>query len=284
MAHPDYKIKTMSRHDFDVAIEWAANEGWNPGLHDGDAYYGTDNNGFLMGWLGDVPVSSISVVKYGQSFGFLGFYIVTPENRGKGYGYQIWQAGMEYLKGRNVALDGVVDQQENYRKSGFNLAFRNIRFEGVSDEVSGGSEEGVIDLRTVSFESVDNCWSQYFPEHRQEFNRAWLKLPESYALGILEKERFIASGVIRRCRAGYKIGPLFAESAEAADRVFTALVSRISPGEPVFLDVPELNKAAVSLAEKYNMKLSFETARMYTGEEPDISLNETFGITSFEVG
>jgi hypothetical protein len=45
------------------------------------------------------------VVRYDSSFGFLGFYIVKPEMRGRGYGYQIWQAGMERLEGCTVGLD-----------------------------------------------------------------------------------------------------------------------------------------------------------------------------------
>ena len=40
----------------------------------------------------------------------------------------IWNAAMDSLAGRNVGLDGVVAQQDNYRKSGFRLAYRNVRF------------------------------------------------------------------------------------------------------------------------------------------------------------
>ena len=71
------------------------------------------------------------MVKYGQGFGFLGFYIARPEIRGKGYGIRVWRAGMARLQGRNVGLDGVVAQQDNYRKSGFRLAWNNIRHEGA---------------------------------------------------------------------------------------------------------------------------------------------------------
>jgi len=95
-----------------------------------ECYFTVDPQGFLIGQLDDDPVATISMVKYGQFFGFLGFYIVKPECRGKGYGMAIWQAGMHYLKGCNIGLDGVVDQQENYKKSGFKLAYRNIRYQG----------------------------------------------------------------------------------------------------------------------------------------------------------
>src|SRR3989344_1657368 len=122
-----YQVKRMNRKDLDTAVEWAAKEGWNPGLYDADAFYTTDPNGFFMGYLNDEPVASISVVSYGNGFGFLGFYIVKPEHRGKGYGIKVWNEALKYLSSHNVGLDGVVAQQENYKKSGFKLAYRNIR-------------------------------------------------------------------------------------------------------------------------------------------------------------
>lgn len=84
----NFSIRTMTRQELNIAIDWAAAEGWNPGLYDADCFYAADPNGFLVGLLGDEPISTISVVKYGDSFGFLGFYIVKPEYRGKGYGIQ----------------------------------------------------------------------------------------------------------------------------------------------------------------------------------------------------
>lgn len=59
-----------------------------------------------MGFAVDQPVSSISVVRYGSDYGFLGFYIVHPEYRGAGIGMATWNAGIAYLKARTVGVDG----------------------------------------------------------------------------------------------------------------------------------------------------------------------------------
>ncbi|MGO8499579.1 GNAT family N-acetyltransferase, partial [Rhizobium ruizarguesonis] len=64
-------------------------------------------------------VGSISVVKYGESFAFLGLYIVHHDFRGKGYGKEIWAAGIASAGDRTIGLDGVAAQQDNYRKAGF---------------------------------------------------------------------------------------------------------------------------------------------------------------------
>ncbi len=91
-------------------------------------------------------------------------------------------------------------------------------------------------------------------------------------------------GVIRKCRSGFKIGPLFADTPELAEALFLSLKSGIEPTETFYLDTPEVNRAAVALAQRHNMKAVFETARMYTGENPDTPLNRLFGVTSFELG
>lgn len=283
MQDKNYIIKTMDRKETDIAIEWAAKEGWNPGLHDADCYYSADSNGFLIGLLGDEPIATISVIRYDESFGFLGFYIVKPEYRGKGYGIQIWNAGLKYLEGRNIGLDGVVAQQDNYKKSGFKLAYRNIRYEGVGGGNPHQNSEIVL-LSTLPFETVDSYDRPFFPSNRSHFIKSWINQPYSHGLGILQNGKLAGYGVIRQCLSGYKIGPLYAESPELAESLFLALKSKVKPSEPVYLDTPEVNQAAVALAERYDMTVSFETARMYTGEMPDMPLNRLFGVTSFEIG
>jgi len=283
MQNKNFTIRTMDRKEFDIAIEWAAKEGWNPGLHDADCYHIADPTGFLIGFLDEEPIATISVIKYNESFGFLGFYIVKPEHRGKGYGIQIWKAGLKYLEGRNIGLDGVVAQQDNYKKSGFKLAYSNLRYEGHG----GGNppeNEQIVKLSSLPFETIDSYGQPFFPANRSHFIKGWINQPDSHALGIVQSGNLAGYGVIRTCLTGYKIGPLFADSPELAESLFLALKSKVSPSEPVYLDTPKVNQAALSLAERYNMKFSFETARMYTGKVPEISLNRLFGVTSFEIG
>ncbi|MDP2934013.1 MAG: GNAT family N-acetyltransferase, partial [bacterium] len=39
-------IRPMVRTELDLAIEWAASEGWNPGLQDANCFYAADPEGF----------------------------------------------------------------------------------------------------------------------------------------------------------------------------------------------------------------------------------------------
>ena len=285
MAHeqPAYQIAVMSRNEISIAIDWARSEGWNPGLSDVDCFYAADHSGFLVGKIDGRPVATISAVKYGESFGFVGLYIVAEGFRRQGYGIQIWNKALEYLQGRTIGLDGVVAQQENYRKSGFRLAHRNIRFAGLAKNVISLSAN-VVELSTVEFDKLAAYDSHFFPTTRERFLKAWIDQPGCCALGILEHAELCGYGVIRPCHAGYKIGPLNAESRDLAATLFDALVARVPVGTAIYLDTPEPNVQALEMARSYDMQPSFETARMYIGSCPDLALHKIFGITSFELG
>ncbi|MGI8934708.1 MAG: GNAT family N-acetyltransferase [Phormidesmis sp.] len=288
MISPDYSIKPMTRPDLDLAIDWAAAAGWNPGLYDADCFYAADPTGFLMGQLADEPIAAISVVKYGATFGFLGLYIVKPAFRGQGYGLQLWHAGLETLKGRNVALDGVVAQQDNYIRSGFRLAHRNIRYQGIRPtqlpDLPPSVQSSLVSLASLPFSTVLEYDQAVFLAARSAFLKCWLAQPGSHAIGLVHHQKLAGYGVLRPCREGYKIGPLFADTPDFAEEIFLALIAQIELGSTFYLDVPEPNSPAVTLAERYGLISVFETARMYNQQIPPLPLERIFGVTTFELG
>lgn len=277
------EIRGMTLPELEAVLEWAAAEGWNPGLQDAASFYAADPGGFLLGTLDGEPVASIFAVRYGAGFGFIGGYIVRPEYRGKGYGMAVWRAGMARLEGRNVGLDGVPAQQANYARSGFRLAHRNVRFEGRGSVVPAADR--VLPLGPQDIGDVVRYDCAFFPDNREQFMRCWLLQEGSVAFGVRDTGgALLGYAVLRPCRAGFKIGPLCAESPQVAEELMQALRGRVPADEPVFLDVPEPNAAAVALAERHGMHACFETARMYTGEDPGLPLARQYGITTFELG
>jgi hypothetical protein len=193
---------------------------------------------------------------------------------------------MERLAGRNVGLDGVVAQQANYAKSGFVLAHRNIRFggEATASEIADPRLVELGPSRPVGLAGSLVAYDRaFFAAPREKFLRAWFDPAGRRTLAFIEENMVRGYGCIRPCREGYKIGPLFAEDAAIAERIFAALTSRLR-GSPVFLDLPEPNEAARRLAESHGLAPVFETARMYRGRTPMLPLDRIFGITSFELG
>jgi GNAT superfamily N-acetyltransferase len=279
----EFSIRRMKRNEMDFGIQLAAKEGWNPGLHDAECFYRTHPNGFFIGLLDEnQPVGCISAVSYNGTFGFIGLYIVAAEHRGKGFGTALWRRAMQRLDGHNIGLDGVVGQQANYRKSGFNLAYRNMRYQGTDLRIT--SRKDLVPLRQLSWERLVNYDSRFFPVRRIQFLSTWVRMPDSHGGAVVRSGRVTGYGIIRRCRDGFKVGPLFADNEQIAGAILAGLSKHVPGGEPIFLDVPEVNPAAVRLVERCGMTKVFETARMYTGALPEIDLEGMFGVTTFELG
>jgi GNAT superfamily N-acetyltransferase len=282
------EIRPATAAEFATAVEWAAAEGWNPGLDDLGVFHRTDPSGFIMGFEGGEPVSSISVVRYPGGFGFLGFYIVRPDRRGTGIGMATWNAGMAHLSGCAVGLDGVVAQQENYRKNGFVLAGRNIRHWGVPKRIDAAAE-GVDPrpVRTSDLDALADFDAAHFPVRRDAFIRDRV-LPADrsrrHAVLAMAEGSITGFGVIRPCRSGFKIGPLFAADAATARAIAASLIAGMPHDAEVALDTPQDNPAAMALAAELGLAPVFETARMYRGEAPHLPVRQIYGITSFELG
>ncbi len=277
-------IRVMSADDMDRALDWAAAEGWNPGRGDAALFRAADPTGFLVAALDGEPVACVAVVRYGPAFGFLGFYIATPAARGKGHGMAVWRAGMAHLGDRMVGLDGVPAQQDNYRKSGFRLAWRNVRYQGAPNEPAS-VPRGVtlVDARSLPFDKLAAYDARFFPAPRDGFLANWTTAPGHVALAAIHDGALAGLGVIRPCRLGFKIGPLYAADAAIAAALVGGLCRRAS-ADIVALDVPEPNQAAVRLAESFGLAPAFETARMYTGAAPEIDRAGLYGVTTFELG
>lgn len=261
-------------------LSLAEAEGWNPGLSDGIPFYHTDPKGFFIGKLGDEKIGCISAVSYTPSFGFLGLYILKPPYRGKGFGIQLWNRALAHLGIATIGLDGVVQQQENYKKSGFQLFCKNGRFRG---KIKGRASSHLTSLDSVSLEELAEYDTPLFGVKRERFLKEWIAMPNSTSLAKREGGQITGYGLIRRCKVGHKIGPLFADTAAVAEELLLALIAK-SRADEIFIDVTDKNPAALALVNAYRLDPVFETARMYKGNPPKQELSKVFGITTFELG
>ena len=230
-------------------------------------------------------VASVSVVNQDPEFAFLGFYIVRPEFRGHGYGIQLWNAAIAHAGSRTIGLDGVAEQQENYERSGFAPAWRNIRFGAkISDIAITVWSDNVIDFPYGS--NAEDFDAAHVAARRPEFLAEWLKT-EGHIAKCLSVDGVIkACGVLRPCIEGFKVGPLFADTTEYAQSILAALFAAApsSDDAKVYLDVPAPNAAAIEMAGQLGMEPVFETVRMYKGMAPKLDVEKIFGITTPELG
>lgn len=284
-------IRNMTRSEMNELVDWGANEGWNPGLHDAALFWATDPEAFIAADLDGEFIGGGAITSYGGEFGFMGFFIVRPEYRGRGFGNTIWHARRDRLldrlrPGATIGMDGVFNMQDYYAKGGFVFSHRNLRFCTEIPEpaaTSPGDDKGITPLAAVPFEQVLDYDRTCFPTFRPTFLKGWIGQADSLALGYQRNGQLQGYAVVRRCREGHKIGPLFADDAQIANTLYTHLADFASGG-PLFLDAPENNPAAMALVQQHQMTEVFGCARMYLGPPPAVNHERIFGITTFELG
>lgn len=267
-------------------VNRAKAEGWNPGPYDAEVFYATDPDGFYGYFHDGTMIAGGSIVSYNKEFGFMGFFIVKPEYRSMGIGRKLWYQRRDTLLTRinedaPIGMDGVIAMQPFYKQGGFEILFRDERYEktgmkfNINENISPISDED----RDTILEYDKQCFGFYRPQ----FLKPWLKLPGNKTFKYTEDDKLKGFAIVRKADKGYKVCPLFADNEMIAEELYKACLNSVQ-GESLFLDIPVVNKGAVNLIKRYNGTYVFECARMYYGKPPDIDINKVFGITTFELG
>jgi hypothetical protein len=281
----DYSISAMREDEVATLGDWAAAEGWNPGLSDLEIAWETDPEAFVALRHENTLAGGGSIFSYGGDFGFMGLFIMRADLRQKGLGTALWHWRLnrllERLKpGAGICMDGVFDMVPFYERGGFKKAFRDVRYQGSA---VGAADPEVVTLGTGDFAKIAAYDRGFLPAARDAFLARWIAAPGVITMGLHENDELAGYGVARPCREGFKIGPLFADRADIAERIAASLMGSIA-GQQVQIDVPEANPAAIALAEGFGFRMSFGCMRLYYGPVPALPIGQTFAVTSLEFG
>jgi GNAT superfamily N-acetyltransferase len=277
----------MTRDEATTLVSWAEREGWNPGRNDAALFWELDPDGFLALEEQGQMVGGGAIIRHHALFGFMGLFIVQPAARGRRLGERLWHARRDRLlarlaAGATIGLDGVDAMTAFYERGGFRpfTRHRRFRWQGTAPPHDA---RGLCDARTIALAQLAEVDRRCFPGDRRAFLAAWIAQPGAHALAWRTEDRVRGFGVMRPCGAGWKIGPLFAEDAGAADALWSGLCARAGGG-PTFLDVPDNNPDALALCAARGMTEVFGCVRMYLGPPPAVEHRQIFGVTTLEVG
>lgn len=285
----DINSLVFEKLDFDgvrTLVGWAESEGWNPGPYDAEVYYSTDPDGFYGFHKDGELIAGGAIVSYNGEFGFMGLFIVKPEYRSKGIGEKLWFKRRDTLitrlnEGASIGMDGVVAMQPFYEKGGFNIAFRDERYERVGERYD--LKTNISAIQKEDLDAVLEYDKQCFGFSRPQFMNPWLELPDNRTFKYTVDGKLRGFAIVRKAMEGYKVCPLFADNSEIAEELYKACLNSVA-GDKLYLDIPVINRGAVELIKKYNAQYVFECARMYYGNEPEVVKDRIFGITTFELG
>lgn len=232
--------------------------------------------------MDDRIVATISAVRCSPQVTFLGFYLVTPEFRGEGFGKRLWDEVLGRVSNSTLTGDAVPEQLANYEGDGFEVAYRNARFTldvaKPTETGKGLTPAGEVDFdQLVAFDAA-HCFGP-----RPRFLREWITgtgRESLVAMGGDGKIRGFAAS--RKTSRGHRIGPVFCDGRECAEDLILTLAGMA--GGDISVDIPLPNGDAESMCLDLGMERSFETARIRRGDLPELPLNRIWGVTSLELG
>ena len=258
-----------------LLLDWAAAEGWNPGLDDAAAFHAADPEGFFVAEVDGAPVAAISVVNHSAEQSFLGLYLCRPAHRGRGVGYALWQYALRHAGDRTIGLDGVPAQQANYARSGFVKTGSTLRHLCTPTGAASLREAGPADLADCVARDA-----AITGHARPAFAAGWFA-PAPTRRTLLDGQG--GQVTIRLCREDAKIGPLYADTAEQAAALVAGAARHVGAAR-VYVDLPETTPQAAQLANMLDARETFRTARMYRGTPPIPDTARQFGIATMELG
>ena len=276
-------IRPLAEKELACATAWAVSEGWNPGPADARVFAAADPGSLLAVEADGRPAGVISAVRMGAGVGFLGSFVLAPDYRKSNFAWTLWKAALDRLGDRVIGADGVLSRLPNYARYGLMPHYHTTSYTGLTPLRTVAWQKGLGLAHDTSLGELAayDLASTGLP--RAPFLREWLELPDSLSLVVKRDGRLCGLGMARRCHDGVRIGPWQADDPEVAEALFDALAG-FAPGEPLSVDCPEINPAAVKLLLKKGLRPGEVTARLYRGEPPQHLPHRVFGQMSFALG
>ncbi len=292
------QIRPLEYPDIYKVTKWAREEGFAPGTDDVSIYRSTDNQGLWVGCINSEPIGCISGVRYNSFYGFIGLFLVVPEQRGRGYGVELWKRALDHLNDLPcIGLEAALERVNDYSSWGFAESSPTTRWklEGNGDiypsleksqDIHGG-ELHLLEGAAIPNAAVQAYDAKREPSPRPHFLGYWLNHASGKVLALVDSMGACHGfGRIRPCLLregkGWRIGPLLADTTDLAELLLKRLIEQ-HPGT-VLLDSPGLNNNVESLLVNLGFEKTTKTIRMYKGKQPPISMNNVYALACLELG
>lgn len=291
---PQFSIRQVSdKSELFFFLQQASLLQWNPCPLDlSNVFFDIDKDGFFVcvrtaigeeGREGveddgqEEVVGCVSTVCYDADYAFVGYFIVLEQYQRRGIGAALFRTALAHAGDRRcVGLDGVVEQQSNYSKSGFEHCYDVLRFVGngiTNKSFYPGKDEENRNIKIVSISEVDFAEVAALDRKIHTCERKLLLLrlfamPGAHARACVDSTgRVLAYGVFRTGVDRPRIGPLVSPNRVLAHALLEDLLlaGSVGPADEFSIDVPAICREGVSLAESISTTgySTYQCARMY---------------------
>ena len=284
-----------------IIIERAAANSWRPGALDHVSFFAADETGFYVGELDGEPISCMSVVKHAENFAFIGHYMVDEPYQSGGYGILMWKAAMASInKDSNMAGDVTeeifsqsIDYQPKWCVQCIDLVASQAAF--ALSQIPSSPEVTIQPASEVDFHDLLEYDTAVHVFPRQAFLEKWISAPNCHASVAFRGDGKIVGYIVVRSTFkrgdGWRIGPLFADTAEIARNLYHEACSKVAAEDPqglITADIPYgdlLNPDTLNIVKEMSAILTFKCERYYMkGIPSSMPLQRLFAITSLSIG
>ena len=264
---PSITTRELLATDIPLGMRLKTEAGWNQTLGDWQRVLKLDPHGSFVGQLDGVDVGTVATVHFGP-IGWIGLMLVDASTRGKGVGKQLMQVAIDYLEScgvTSIRLDATPLGQPLYERLGFVAEYPLARFAG---RPSANSVQSSFVPEVVTTAALDDIAALDQVVSRTD-RRALLEMlmagspPVS---GICRSGGHLSGYLLSRPGANAtQIGPCLAvDSATGAALLEYALDRMV--GEPVYVDIPDVNEMARAMVERRGLIIQRPLLRMTRGK------------------
>jgi GNAT superfamily N-acetyltransferase len=215
------------------ALRLSQEMGW-PYRREDWAFAAKVGQGLVLEQAGDV-IGTAMWWNYGEAWASAGMIIVTAAAQGGGYGSRLFDGVLEATDGRNVLLNSTEEGLTLYQRRGFTTWGAVIQHQGWLNAAAAQDVRDGIRPATAA----DRAAIQAYDERATGVPRPAMvaALADVGDAVVIDRGRRVAGyAIARKWGRGYVIGPVAAESAEDAQRLILAQLSKLQ-GQFVRIDV-----------------------------------------------
>ena len=262
------ELRKMTRQDVPLGMRLKDQAGWNQTEGDWRRFLDLEPAGCFVAMQEGRPVGTVAAFVFG-SIGWIAMVLVDRQARHQGIGTRLVEHASEYLDTRGVRtarLDATALGQPIYERLGFVAEYELFRMQGVARAAVCDSN-----VCTLPPERLADVLELDRKVSGTERGRLLKSLHEEApdAMRTFVADRDVLGYLTTRYGArATQIGPGTALTEEAGRALIVDALSRCQ-GEPVFVDVPVENRAAVTCAESQGLVVQRPFVRMRRGDPVD---------------
>jgi GNAT superfamily N-acetyltransferase len=266
-------VRQMLAADLPFGVHLKDQAGWNQTTADIERFLALQPNGCFVAEFDGRPAGTVATFVFGP-VAWIAFVLVESELRGQGIGQALMRKALEFIDEQKVPtarLDATPLGQPLYEKLGFVAEFKLARFEGKPTSVTG-SVPGISPGKPEHFDAIVALDRKASGAERTDLLRRLIDEQPSQLRVVTKGSNLTGFVLSRPGSRATMIGPCVASN----DCGLALLDDSLSQhaGEPVFVDIPLGQTAAIELAKQRGLTVQRELLRMRRGpalvEIPDI--------------